>query len=103
MTTENQPGPGSASSSTRLLGLRPAARALAAIAKGELHDRIADEVSKVAGNEVECDTCGRKQSVDISRCLRNGWPKCCGSTMKLNGPSKSPNPDADGRGKGVVT
>lgn len=32
---------------------------------------------------VKCMTCGNVEKVNFSYCLRNGWPKCCGYTMRL--------------------
>lgn len=32
---------------------------------------------------VWCRECGRRRSVDSAKCLRQGWPKCCGATMSL--------------------
>ena len=32
---------------------------------------------------VRCDKCSREQRVNFSVCLRTGWPKCCGYTMRL--------------------
>ena len=42
-----------------------------------------DEMSAGMPNVVHCRTCGREQSVDPAACLRYGWPKCCGATMRL--------------------
>lgn len=35
------------------------------------------------GNTCRCETCGGVVTVDPARCLRSGWPKCCGATMTL--------------------
>jgi hypothetical protein len=32
---------------------------------------------------VHCPECGNEQSVKPAHCLQYGWPKCCGSTMRL--------------------
>lgn len=32
---------------------------------------------------VQCQTCGREENVSFGHCLFNGWPKCCGYTMRL--------------------
>lgn len=32
---------------------------------------------------VRCQTCGREEPVNFGHCLFNGWPKCCGYTMRL--------------------
>lgn len=34
-------------------------------------------------SNVECGTCGRREMANFARCLRAGWPMCCGYTMKL--------------------
>ena len=56
-----------------------------------IHQKIADNVAEMVPNFVECDRCGQKQAVDFAKCLRAGWPKCCGETMKLNSPQKDEN------------
>ena len=66
----------------------PLQRIVGLVATGLLHDKIAAAVQKICPNVVECDHCGHKQTVNIAECLRTGWPKCCGETMKLNGPIK---------------
>ena len=32
---------------------------------------------------VQCQTCGKEEEVNFGYCLFNGWPKCCGYTMRL--------------------
>lgn len=32
---------------------------------------------------LRCTECGRKETTNFSHSLRNGWPKCCGYTMRL--------------------
>lgn len=51
-------------------------------------NHIASKIKKLCPSEVECDHCGYKQAVNVSKCLREGWPKCCGETMKLNSYTK---------------
>ena len=34
-------------------------------------------------SQIKCQSCGRAASVDFAKCLRDGWPECCGSTMEL--------------------
>lgn len=36
-------------------------------------------------DSVRCQECGATQTVDPAHCLRHGWPKCCGATMRLTG------------------
>ena len=48
----------------------------------DLHARIANDVGHLGGR-LECLVCGRRQNLgDIAHKLRNGWPKCCGYTMR---------------------
>ncbi len=32
---------------------------------------------------VRCNHCGKEERVTFIYCMRNGWPKCCGYTMRL--------------------
>jgi hypothetical protein len=32
---------------------------------------------------VECSSCHHKKLVVFGECLKTGWPKCCGFTMRL--------------------
>lgn len=32
---------------------------------------------------VRCERCGATREVRFARCLAQGWPKCCGGTMRL--------------------
>ena len=32
---------------------------------------------------VKCIHCGNEETVNFGYCLGNGWPKCCGYTMRL--------------------
>ena len=32
---------------------------------------------------VQCQYCGKEKKVDFAHCLKTGWPKCCGYTMRL--------------------
>ncbi len=34
-------------------------------------------------SHVRCERCRAVLRVDFSRCMRTGWPKCCGYTMTL--------------------
>lgn len=42
-------------------------------------------MSDVSGENsvVVCQTCRSTQDVDFGKCLRSGWPECCGQTMRL--------------------
>lgn len=37
----------------------------------------------MADSYVKCDKCSASKQVDFTACLRSGWPKCCGKTMRL--------------------
>ncbi len=41
---------------------------------------------KLERGRVWCRECGASQAVDSGRCLRSGWPKCCGYTMTIDSP-----------------
>lgn len=32
---------------------------------------------------VRCDKCGMERELSFGYCLFNGWPRCCGYTMRL--------------------
>lgn len=46
-------------------------------------DEMYESMAARLGNQVRCKTCGRDQTVEAAKCLRTGWPKCCGYTMEL--------------------
>lgn len=46
-------------------------------------DDMYKSMASSLGNRVRCDVCGKNQLIDSAKCLRSGWPKCCGYTMKL--------------------
>ncbi len=43
---------------------------------------------KLARNKVWCRICGREENVDSKRCMKEGWPKCCGETMTIDSPDE---------------
>ena len=48
-----------------------------------LHENISSDVWPNGGT-LECRKCGEKREVTSKECgeyLKDGWPKCCGSTM----------------------
>lgn len=52
---------------------------------------------KLTSGIIWCHVCGNQKSVDSTRCLKQGWPLCCGQTMSLDPPEelwKSNGPDA---------
>lgn len=46
-------------------------------------DAMYRDMAKRLDKFCTCRKCGRRQSVDPAQCLRQGWPKCCGETMRL--------------------
>ncbi len=34
-------------------------------------------------SKVECQSCGSKATPNFAKSLREGWPMCCGQTMRL--------------------
>lgn len=52
-----------------------------------LYDEIANSHPSLLAGKVVCARCGKGRTVDAARCLREGWPKCCGGTMRLQDPS----------------
>lgn len=43
---------------------------------------------KLSRGIVWCHSCGKELQVDSGRCLAEGWPKCCGSTMSIDSPDE---------------
>ena len=43
------------------------------------------DMAQSLGNRCQCTKCRRVVEVDPAECLRKGWPKCCGTTMRLLG------------------
>jgi len=52
-----------------------------------LYDTIAASHPSLLNGEVWCRRCGTKRTVDAARCLRDGWPKCCGATVSIDKPA----------------
>lgn len=48
-----------------------------------LYEEIARSHPSLLNGIVWCSRCGKSRKVDAARCLREGWPKCCGGTMGL--------------------
>lgn len=46
-------------------------------------DAMYRDMAAKLGKHVRCRGCGRFQEVDPEKCLRHGWPMCCGETMAL--------------------
>lgn len=55
-----------------------------------LHDRLAASHPALERGMVQCQTCGASTKVNSAQCLRAGWPKCCGYTMRLLGADEQP-------------
>ena len=49
---------------------------------------------------VRCIHCGNEKPVNFGYCLGNGWPKCCGYTMRLM--TRAKEIDIDGAVKNIV-
>lgn len=54
-----------------------------------LYDEIARSHPSLLAGKVVCARCGKPRTVDAARCLRDGWPKCCGATMRLQEAGKA--------------
>lgn len=54
-----------------------------------LHRRMAEDAGIVSPS-VYCLVCERTEIVDGEHCLRHGWPKCHGATMRLGTPPPAP-------------
>lgn len=48
----------------------------------QLHNQMAVEAGLKQAT-IRCEQCGKSQQVDGAKCLADGWPKCCGYTMRL--------------------
>lgn len=48
-----------------------------------LYDAIAASHPSLLSGKVWCGRCGKSRTVDAARCLREGWPKCCGVTVSI--------------------
>lgn len=53
-----------------------------------LYTDIRNSDPKLARGQVWCRECGHTQKVDASRCMAEGWPKCCGFTMTIDAPDE---------------
>lgn len=57
-----------------------------------LFDELAEITRKQAGGDkVWCRACGREAAADHKKCLKYGWPLCCGATMTID-PPDAPTP-----------
>ncbi|MGY4295338.1 hypothetical protein ACVWXN_003433 [Bradyrhizobium sp. i1.4.4] len=48
-----------------------------------LYDEIARSHPSLLNGKVICSRCSTPRTVDAAKCLRDGWPKCCGMTVNL--------------------
>ena len=48
-----------------------------------VHQKIVNNVPELKQGLVKCTICGKELKVDSTKCLKYGWPECCGYTMKL--------------------
>ena len=54
-----------------------------------IYDAVKNSSPAMTAGTLVCNTCGNKKTVDTAHCLRHGWPKCCGYTMRLISPPLS--------------
>lgn len=59
-----------------------------------IHERIVADVPALQRGRVWCRKCGDTEKVDAARCLRYGWPMCCGETMTIDAPPSTGESDA---------
>ncbi len=52
-----------------------------------LYDTIAASHPSLLNGKVWCTRCRRMRTVDAAKCLRDGWPKCCGATVSIGEPA----------------
>ena len=55
-----------------------------------LYETIAKSHPSLLGGIVRCSRCGRSRQVDPAKCLREGWPTCCRTTMELRAAEVKP-------------
>lgn len=48
-----------------------------------LYETIAASHPSLLNGKVICSRCAKTRVVEAARCLRDGWPKCCGATVSL--------------------
>lgn len=53
-----------------------------------LYDTIEASHPSLLAGKVWCGRCGRPRTVDAAKCLRDGWPKCCGTTVSIEKPAE---------------
>ena len=53
-----------------------------------LHSNLAKSHPKLQRDRVWCRHCGSTKRVSSARCLKGGWPKCCGYTMTIDAPEE---------------
>ena len=53
----------------------------------EIEDKIIKEVCELPimrRNIVTCRHCGKTKKIDNAKCMKYGYPKCCGYTMTID-------------------
>lgn len=53
-----------------------------------LYDTIAASHPSLIAGIVWCGRCQQSRKVDAAKCLREGWPKCCGATVSIDKPTE---------------
>jgi len=53
-----------------------------------IHKKIVADVPQLQRGMVWCKECGYSLKIDSAKCLKEGWPKCCGMTMTIDSPEE---------------
>lgn len=53
-----------------------------------LYDTIAASHPSLLAGVVWCSRCSKSRTVDAAKCLRDGWPRCCGVTVSIDKPTE---------------
>ena len=53
-----------------------------------VHDKLAGSHASLLRGRVWCTSCANTRQVDVTQCLKLGWPKCCGVTMTIDSPEE---------------
>lgn len=53
-----------------------------------MYSELAASHPKIQRGMVWCTTCGSTLRVDPVKCLKSGWPMCCGQTMVIDSPEE---------------
>ena len=53
-----------------------------------LHEDVAAAEPKLVRGKAWCRHCGTELTVNAARCMRQGWPTCCGETVTIDSPEE---------------